>query len=184
MIARGMDGRAAAEAVTMPAALRDGWEFYGQVESHVRQIYGGTVGWFGNDVYDINPLPIAEEARRTVALMGGPTKVRSLAAEAAAAGDIAGWQWALRLTSLLLQLDAEDAEARRSRAIAARARAGEALSTTVRPAPMAILAARAEIPTGISSWMISASAASIADRARPTSSAERRPAAPGAIIDV
>lgn len=62
MIARGMDG---------PAALRDGWEFYGQVESHVRQIYNGAVGRFGNDVYDINPLPIAEKARHTIAMMGG-----------------------------------------------------------------------------------------------------------------
>ncbi len=108
MIARGMDGRTAAEAVFMPPALRKGWEIYGQVESHVRQIYNGTVGWFGNDVYDINPLPIVEEARRTIALMGGPTAVRAAAAAAAAAGDIAGWQWALKLTSLLLQRDEQE----------------------------------------------------------------------------
>ena len=113
MIARGMDGRAAAEAVFMPPSLREGWEFYGQDESHVRQIYSGTVGWFGSDVCDINPLPIAEETRRTIALMGGPVAVRTAAADAAAAGDIAGWQWALRLTSLLLQRDAQDAEARK-----------------------------------------------------------------------
>jgi alkyl sulfatase BDS1-like metallo-beta-lactamase superfamily hydrolase len=120
MIARGMDGRAAAEAIFMPPVLRKGWETYGQVESHVRQIYSGTVGWFGNDVYDINPLPIAEEARRTIVLMGGPVAVRAAAAEAAAADDIAGWQWALRLTSLLLQVDAQDFEARKTRATAAR----------------------------------------------------------------
>jgi alkyl sulfatase BDS1-like metallo-beta-lactamase superfamily hydrolase len=121
MIARGMDGRQAAEAVVMPAALRDGWEFYGQVESHVRQMYNGTVGWFGSDVYDINPLPIAEEARRTIGMMGGAEAVRTAAAEAAEAGDIAGWQWALRLTSLLLRLDPQDAAARATRATAARA---------------------------------------------------------------
>ena len=68
MIARGMDAREAAEAVYMPAALREGWENYGQVESHVRQIYNGTVGWFGNDVYDINPLSLKDEAARTLAL--------------------------------------------------------------------------------------------------------------------
>jgi alkyl sulfatase BDS1-like metallo-beta-lactamase superfamily hydrolase len=121
MIARGKDGREAAEAVVMPTSLRDRWEIYGQVESHVRQMYNGTVGWFGHDVYDINPLAIAEEARRTVELMGGAAAVRAKAAEAAAAGDIAGWQWALRLTSLLLQIDPGDADARRSRAVAARA---------------------------------------------------------------
>jgi alkyl sulfatase BDS1-like metallo-beta-lactamase superfamily hydrolase len=132
MIARGMDGRAAAEAVFMPPALRKGWEIYGQVESHVRQIYSGTVGWFGNDVYDINPLPIAEEARRTIALMGGPIAVRAAATEAAAAGDIAGWQWALKLTSLLLQRDAQDADARKTRAIAVRALGQRTTSSNAR----------------------------------------------------
>jgi len=132
MIARGMDGRAAAEAVFMPPALRKGWEFYGQVESHVRQIYSGTVGWFGNDVCDINPLPVTEEARRTIALMGGTPTVRAAAAKTAAAGDIAGWQWALKLTSLLLQLDAQDAEARKTRAIAARALGQRTTSSNAR----------------------------------------------------
>ncbi len=132
MIARGMDGRAAAEAVVMPPALRKGWEVYGQVESHVRQIYSGTVGWFGNDVYDINPLSIAEEARQTIALMGGPIAVRAAAAAAAAAGDIAGWQWALKLTSLLLQRDAMDADARKTRAIAARALGQRTTSSNAR----------------------------------------------------
>lgn len=121
MIARGLDGRAAAEAVTMPPALREGYEFYGQVESHVRQVYNGTVGWFGSDVYDINPLPLAEEARRTIAAMGGAEAVRDTAATAAAEGTIPGWQWALRLTSLLLQHDPADSAARAIRATAARA---------------------------------------------------------------
>lgn len=112
MIARGMDRRAAAEAVVMPAALRDGSEFYGQVESHVRQIHNGTVGWFGNDVYDANPLPIAEEARRTIAMMGGVEAGRTAAAEAATSERIDEWQWALRLTSLLLQIDPQDEAAR------------------------------------------------------------------------
>lgn len=132
MIARGMDGRAAAEAVVMPPSLRAGWEIYGQVESHVRQIYAGTVGWFGSDVYDINPLSIAEEARRTVAMMGGPEAVRAAAAEAAAAGDIPGWQWALRLTSLLLQLDPQDGAARATRAVAARALGQRTTSSNAR----------------------------------------------------
>lgn len=132
MIARGMDGRAAAEAVVMPPELRDGWEIYGQVESHVRQIYNGTVGWFGNDVYDINPLAISEESRRTVEMMGGVDAVRDAAAEAAAAGTIDGWQWALRLTSYLLDLDRADQGARATRAIAARALGQRTTSSNAR----------------------------------------------------
>jgi alkyl sulfatase BDS1-like metallo-beta-lactamase superfamily hydrolase len=64
MIARGMDAREAAEAVQMPASLREGWETYGQVESHVRQIYNGTVGWFGSDVYETTRSPCMTRRRR------------------------------------------------------------------------------------------------------------------------
>lgn len=56
LIAQGKDGREAAEALYMPRHLREGREAYGQVESHVRQVHGGTIGWFGGDVYEINPL--------------------------------------------------------------------------------------------------------------------------------
>lgn len=121
MIARGMDAREAAEAVYMPTALRQGWETYGQVESHVRQIYNGQVGWFGHDVYDINPLSLQDEALRSVDLAGGADRVRAAARDAAAEGGIGNWQWALKLTSMLLRLDPADAEARQTRAAASRA---------------------------------------------------------------
>ena len=61
-IAHGRNARQAAEQVYVPRHLRGDWENYGQVESHVRQVYNGTMGWFGGDVYDINPLSGNEEA--------------------------------------------------------------------------------------------------------------------------
>ncbi|MCJ7528989.1 MAG: MBL fold metallo-hydrolase [Methyloceanibacter sp.] len=121
MIARGMDDREAAENVYMPRHQRGDWETYGQVESHVRQVYNGTVGWFGHDVYDINPLSLREEAARTVTMSGGVDAVHRAAAAAIEQGGINNWQWALRLTSLLLRLDPKDASAQKSRAAAARA---------------------------------------------------------------
>ena len=120
LIAHGLDARQAAEQVYMPRHQRGDWENYGQVESHVRQVYNGTIGWFGNDVYDINPLSGSEEAARTVQLMGGPAAVRKAATEAANQGGLANWRWSLKLTSLLLQLDPADAEAKKARAAAAR----------------------------------------------------------------
>ena len=120
LIAHGLDGRQAAEQVYMPRHLRGDWENYGQVESHVRQVYNGTLGWFGGDVYDINPLSESDEAARTVQMMGGPAAVRKAAASANAQGGLANWRWTLRLTSLLLDLDANDPEARKLRAAAAR----------------------------------------------------------------
>ena len=119
-IAHGRDARQAAENVYMPRELRGDWENYGQLESHVRQVYSGTIGWFGGDVYDINPLSESEEAARTVQMMGGPAAVRKAAAEAAKKGGLADWRWSLRLTSLLLAIDPADAEARQLRAAAAR----------------------------------------------------------------
>lgn len=121
LVAQGMDAREAAEALYMPRHSREGREVYGQVESHVRQIYNGTVGWFDGDVYEINPLSLREEASRTVEMMGGPVAVRRAAALAAKKGGLANWRWSLKLTSLLLRLDPRDAEARKVRATSARA---------------------------------------------------------------
>ncbi|MCC6778736.1 MAG: MBL fold metallo-hydrolase [Hyphomicrobiales bacterium] len=121
LIAHGMDAREAAEALYMPRHLREGREAYGQVESHVRQVVNGTVGWFGADVYDINPLSLREEAARTIDMMGGVAAVRKAAADAAQKGGLANWRWSLKLTSMLLRLDPQDAAARAARATAARA---------------------------------------------------------------
>jgi alkyl sulfatase BDS1-like metallo-beta-lactamase superfamily hydrolase len=120
LIAHGLDSRQAAEQIYVPRNQRGDWENYGQVESHVQQVYNGTMGWFGGDVYDINPLSGNEEAVRTVQMMGGPAVVRKAAASANAQGGLANWRWTLKLTSLLLNLDANDAEARKLRAVAAR----------------------------------------------------------------
>ncbi|HEY5309213.1 MAG TPA: alkyl sulfatase dimerization domain-containing protein, partial [Casimicrobiaceae bacterium] len=65
-IASGKGPREAAETVYLPGNLRDRREGYGQVESHVRQIYNGNIGWFDGDVYEINPLAVREEAERLV----------------------------------------------------------------------------------------------------------------------
>jgi alkyl sulfatase BDS1-like metallo-beta-lactamase superfamily hydrolase len=120
MIAHGRNMRQAAEEVYMPGHLRGDWENYGQVESHVRQVYNGTMGWFDGDVYDINPLSLREEATRTVHMMGGPAAVREAATNANEEGGLANWRWTLRLTSLLLELDPADADALTLRADAAR----------------------------------------------------------------
>ena len=121
MVALGMDARRAAENVYMPEHLRKSQETYGQVESHAKQVYNGRLGWMGNDVYEINPLSVKEETRRSVELMGGGDKVRSAAASAAKSGGFENWSWALKLTTMLLELNPDDPDAREIRAKAARA---------------------------------------------------------------
>ncbi|MFZ0131826.1 MAG: alkyl sulfatase dimerization domain-containing protein [Desulfobacterales bacterium] len=121
LIASGLGPREAAETIYMPRNLREAREGYGQVESHVRQVYNGNVGWFDGDIYDINPLAVREEAERTVQAMGGRAAVAEMATQAVADGGLANWRWALKLTSLLLKLDPDDATARQARTTAARA---------------------------------------------------------------
>lgn len=121
LIAHGRDARQASEQVYMPRHLRGDWETYGQLESHVRQVYNGTMGWFGGDIADINPLSVSEESARTVRMMGGPAAVRNAAASANSQGGLNNWQWTLKLTSMLLGLDPADEEAGKLRAEAARA---------------------------------------------------------------
>ena len=121
LIAAGLDARQAAENIVMSPSLRAGAEVYGQIESHVRAVWGAERGWFGNDVYDINPLSEREEAARLVAAMGGAQAVRDAAQQAVDAGGLDGWRWGLKLTSLLLTLDPTDEAARAARAVAARA---------------------------------------------------------------
>ena len=120
LVASGLGPREAAETVYMPGNLRDRREGYGQVESHVRQVYNGNIGWFDGDVYEINPLSVRDEAERTVQAMGGRAAVQEMAAQAVADGGLANWRWGLKLTSLLLKLDPADPAARQARATAAR----------------------------------------------------------------
>jgi alkyl sulfatase BDS1-like metallo-beta-lactamase superfamily hydrolase len=121
LVASGLGPREAAESIVMPRDLREGREGYGQVESHVRQVYNGNVGWFEGDVYDINPLSVKEEAERMVQAMGGRAAVQEMATQAVADGGLANWRWGLKLTSLLLSLDPADPAARAARATASRA---------------------------------------------------------------
>jgi len=120
-ISQGMDAQGAAEMIYMPEAIRKDKETYGQVESHVKRVYNARIGWMGWDVYDINPLSKARFSRQLVDAMGGADKVLANAKTSNAKKTLEGWQWSLYLTSQLLQLNNNNAEAKTVRAEAARA---------------------------------------------------------------
>jgi len=120
-IALGMDAQGAAEMIYLPEAIRKDKEVYGQVESHVKRVYSARIGWMGWDVYDINPLSKARFSSQVVDAMGGADKVLEDAKSSNANKTLEGWQWSLYLTSQLLQLDKDNAEAKTVRAEAARA---------------------------------------------------------------
>ncbi|MET7299403.1 alkyl sulfatase dimerization domain-containing protein [Embleya sp. NPDC005575] len=110
-----------AETVELPEHLASyapyAREYYGTVKHTVRQIFFGYLGWFGGDPVDLDPLPRAEYARRTVELMGGREPVLDAATRAYAAGE---YQWAAELATHLTRIDREDADARSVKAAAFR----------------------------------------------------------------
>ena len=120
-ISMGMDAQGAAEMIYMPEAVRKNKEIYGQVESHVKRVYNARIGWMGWDVYDINPLSKNRFSSQVVEAMGGAESVLKQAKASNAKKSQEGWQWSLYLTSQLLQLDNNNAEAKLVRAEAARA---------------------------------------------------------------
>jgi len=120
-ISLGMDAQGAAEMIYLPKAIRKDKEVYGQVESHVKRVYGARIGWMGWDVYDINPLSKVRFSSQVVDAMGGTEKVLKQAKASNARKSLEGWQWSLYLTTQLLQLDNNNAEAKTVRAEAARA---------------------------------------------------------------
>jgi alkyl sulfatase BDS1-like metallo-beta-lactamase superfamily hydrolase len=103
------------------AWLDEGAEVWGheQLDRNLRastgtSVLSGRMGWFGGDVYDINPLSGNEEAARTVQMMGGIAAVQEAAADAQ--GGFANWRWTLKFTSLFLEIDPADAVALELRA--------------------------------------------------------------------
>lgn len=87
-------------------------EFYGSVPWCVRAIYSGYLGWFDGNSTHLRPLPPMEEAQHMQALAGGKDGLHAHLQKAVEAKE---WQWVLRLTDILLRLDAQDEPARKSR---------------------------------------------------------------------
>lgn len=117
----GMTPDELAEAIPAlpPHLAQHAWlgEYYGTVKHSVRQVYTGQLGWFDGDPASLDPLPRAERTRRMVEMMGGVQAVR--AAARIALGD-SDWRWAAELATLLVRLDAGDADARQIKAAALR----------------------------------------------------------------
>lgn len=88
-------------------------EMYGSVANNAAAQMTGYLGWFSGDATDLAPLPRAERARRTVALMGGRDRV---IAAARAAFDDGDGQWCAELAGLCVSVDTEDREARQLKA--------------------------------------------------------------------
>lgn len=112
----GLGPDALAESIQLPPHLRDHpylRERYGTVEWSARGIYDGYMGWFDANPTGIHPLPAAERAQKTVAMMGGAEAVKAEIARALAAGEA---QWAAELCDYLLATSPDDAVVKSAKA--------------------------------------------------------------------
>lgn len=117
---KGYGAEEIAAIVAMPERLRDHpWlgEYYGSYKHAIPAIYAGYLGWYQGDPVTLDPTPRAERASRFVAMMGGRDTVVERAREALDRGEA---QWAAELSTLIVQGDRTDTEARRLKAGALR----------------------------------------------------------------
>ncbi|WP_334162055.1 alkyl/aryl-sulfatase [Phenylobacterium sp.] len=108
----GLTGPEIANRLALPDVLADEWYnrgYYGTVSFNSRAVYQRYMGWYDANPVNLAPLDPADEAVRTVALMGGAERVLAEARRAFAAGDD---RWAATLAARVVMADPKDQPAR------------------------------------------------------------------------
>jgi alkyl sulfatase BDS1-like metallo-beta-lactamase superfamily hydrolase len=108
----GLTGPEIAARLKLPPALEREWydrPYYGSFSFNSRAVYQRYMGWYDANPVHLAPRPPEDTAKRYVAALGVPTKVRSLAREAYDAGDYA---WAAELLDKAVFADPKDAAAK------------------------------------------------------------------------
>lgn len=90
---------------------------YGDTEYYIRAIYGGLVGWFGNDAIELHPVSKEFESKKFIEAMGG---VSPALEECQRVLDDSQWAWAATLATHVLRVDPENADAKTIKAAAFR----------------------------------------------------------------
>lgn len=104
-------------------------EIYGELEYYVRGIYRGFIGWFGNDAVELHPVTKEFEAERLIDGFGGTDKMLATAQKAL---DDKEFSWAAQLTTYLLKVDPNHAQAKLIKAQAFREMGHRTTATTTR----------------------------------------------------
>lgn len=104
----GYQGTEIAEIIQLPPALEQEWStrgYYGSISHNVKAIYQRYMGWFDGNPVNLWPHPPKPLAQRYVAAMGGVARVRELATEAQASGDL---RWSATLLGHAVFVDEHD----------------------------------------------------------------------------
>ena len=96
----------------MPKELEQVWytrPYYGTASHNARGVYQRYLGWYDGNPVNLNPLPPVEDAKKTVAYMGGAEAALAKAAEDFEKGE---YQWVAKVTNALVFADPENWQAR------------------------------------------------------------------------
>jgi alkyl sulfatase BDS1-like metallo-beta-lactamase superfamily hydrolase len=101
-----------AEKLKLPASLAGDWStrgYYGTLSHNAKAVYQFYLGWYDANPADLNPLPRAESAKKTIDYMGGAEAVLRRARDDFKAGQ---YRWVASITSQLVFADPANQEAR------------------------------------------------------------------------
>lgn len=101
-----------AEQVALPEELTNQWylrPYYGTIAHNSKAVYQKYIGWYDSNPVNLNPLPPEREAKQMVKYMGGAEAILEKAHEDYEKGN---YQWAAKVTNLVIYADPENKEAR------------------------------------------------------------------------
>jgi alkyl sulfatase BDS1-like metallo-beta-lactamase superfamily hydrolase len=130
----GYVGAEIAEMVKLPASLNQEWSahsFYGNLKHNVRAIYQRYLGHYDGNPANLDALPPAEFARKSVEYMGGAESALNKAREDYARAE---YRWVAQVASQLVFADPANREARELAADAFEQLAYQSESATARNA--------------------------------------------------
>lgn len=101
-----------AEQLKLPPSLANDWAsrgYYGTLSHNAKAVYQFYLGWYDANPADLNPLPRAEEAKKTVEYMGGADAAIKRARDDYKAGQ---YRWVASVMSKVVFADPSNREAR------------------------------------------------------------------------
>ncbi|MFM2068235.1 MAG: hypothetical protein RLZZ584_3144, partial [Pseudomonadota bacterium] len=109
LLNQGLKPREIAEQLRLPPSLAREWfarGYYGTLSHNTKAIYQRYLGWYDANPVNLEPLPQAESAKRSVRYMGGAAAVLERARADYAQGD---YRWVAEVTMQVVWAQPEDA---------------------------------------------------------------------------
>jgi alkyl sulfatase BDS1-like metallo-beta-lactamase superfamily hydrolase len=101
-----------AETLKMPLSLANDWStrgYYGTLSHNVKAVYQKYLGWYDGNPANLSPLPLVDQARRTIEYMGGADAVVTRARDDFKVGN---YRWVASIMNQVVFADPTNRKAR------------------------------------------------------------------------